>query len=43
MLGYTLGGVPLVRANFEKVVLLIIVVSLIPVFLEIVKSRRKGR
>jgi membrane-associated protein len=42
MLGYTLGGVQVVRANFEKVVILIILVSLIPVFLEIVKSRRKA-
>jgi membrane-associated protein len=43
MLGYTLGSVPLVRANFEKVVILIILVSLIPVFLELLKSRRKAR
>ena len=42
MLGYTLGRVPVVRANFEKVVILIILVSLIPVFLELVKSRRKA-
>ena len=41
MLGYTLGRVPLVRSNFEKVVILIILVSLIPVFLELLKSRRK--
>ncbi len=43
MLGYTLGSVPLVRANFEKVVILIILVSLIPVFLEVLRSRRKAR
>jgi membrane-associated protein len=43
MLGYTLGNVPLVRANFEKVILLIILVSLLPVFLEVLKSRRKTR
>lgn len=40
-LGYTLGSVPWVRQNFEKVVLLIIFVSLIPVVLETVKSRRR--
>jgi membrane-associated protein len=43
MLGYTLGRVPLVKANFEKVVILIILVSLLPVFLELLKSRRKAR
>jgi membrane-associated protein len=43
MLGYTLGRVPVVQANFEKVVILIILVSLIPVFLELVKSRRTAR
>jgi membrane-associated protein len=43
MIGYTLGNVPLVRANFEKVVILIILVSLVPVFLELVKSRRKAQ
>ena len=43
MLGYTLGRVPVVQANFEKVVILIILVSLIPVFLEVVKSRRKAQ
>lgn len=41
MLGYTLGGIPMVRANFEKVVILIILLSLIPVLLEVVKARRK--
>ena len=40
MLGHTLGGVPLVRRYFDKVILLIIVVSLIPVFVEFLRSRR---
>ncbi len=40
MLGRTLGGIPLVRQHFEKVIFLIIAVSLIPVFLEYLKSRR---
>jgi membrane-associated protein len=41
MLGYTLGGVPIVRQHFEKVIFLIIFVSLIPVFVEFLRSRRK--
>lgn len=38
-LGYLLGNVPFVRANFEKVVLLIIAVSLVPAALQIFKRR----
>lgn len=34
-LGYKLGGIPLIRQNFEKVVLAIIAVSLIPPALQI--------
>ena len=37
--GYFLGGVPIVRQHFEKVVILIVVVSLIPVFLQVMKAR----
>lgn len=40
-LGYLLGGVPVVRQNFEKVVLLIIAVSLVPVAVQIL-SRKKA-
>ena len=39
-LGYWLGNVPLVRANFEKFILLIIVVSVLPIVFEYLKSRR---
>jgi membrane-associated protein len=39
-LGYVLGNIPVVRHNFEKVVLLIIVVSLIPAFLQVWKGRK---
>lgn len=39
-LGYLLGNVPVIRHNFEKVVLLIIVVSLVPAILQVVKSRK---
>ena len=41
-LGYKLGGIPFIRQNFEKVVLLIIAVSLVPVALQIVKARNSG-
>src|SRR5580698_1617160 len=39
-LGYQLGHVDLVRRNFEKVVLAIILISLIPAFLEAFKAWR---
>ena len=39
-LGYSLGGVNIVRANFEKVVLLIIALSLVPVALQFLKRKR---
>jgi membrane-associated protein len=41
MLGYQLGSVPLVRAHFEKVIFLIIFISLIPAILEVWKARRR--
>ncbi|MGI8992643.1 MAG: DedA family protein [Bryobacteraceae bacterium] len=41
MLGYGLGSVPVVRHNFEKVVIAIIVLSLLPALMEFVKSRRR--
>ena len=41
-LGYLLGNVPLIRNNFEKVVLLIIAISLIPAVLQILKSRKNS-
>ena len=40
LLGYFLGGVPIVRHNFEKVVLLIIVVSILPAVIQALKSRK---
>lgn len=39
-LGYWLGGVTVIRQNFEKVVLLIIVVSLLPPVLQVWKNRK---
>jgi membrane-associated protein len=40
MLGYGLGSVPFVRRYFDKVILVIIVASLMPTVLEVIKSRR---
>jgi membrane-associated protein len=40
-LGYVLGGHPLVRAHFEKVILGIIFVSVLPILIELVKARRR--
>jgi len=42
VLGYKLGGVDVVRHNFEKVILGIIAVSLVPAGLEVLKARRHG-
>jgi membrane protein DedA with SNARE-associated domain len=41
LLGYWLGSVPLVRRNFEKFVLGIIFVSLIPAASHILKGSKK--
>ena len=40
LLGYALGQVPLVQKYFDIVILLIIAVSVLPVILEFLKSRR---
>jgi membrane-associated protein len=42
MLGATLGKIPLVRQHFEKMIFLIIFVSLVPVLVEFLRSHRKG-
>jgi membrane-associated protein len=42
MLGYGLGGIPIVRQHFEKVILLIIVVSVTPVVFQALKARRSS-
>ncbi len=41
-LGYMLGNVSLIRQNFEKVVLLIIAVSLVPAVMQFLKSRKSS-
>jgi membrane-associated protein len=40
--GYFLGGVPVIRRNFEKVVIGIVVVSVAPMLIQIWNSRRKS-
>jgi membrane-associated protein len=42
MLGYELGSVPFVRRNFDKVILGIIFVSLLPTVIEVLKGRRRS-
>jgi membrane-associated protein len=39
-LGYLLGGIPVIRHNFEKVVLAIIAISLIPVALQLLTKKK---
>jgi len=41
-LGYLLGHVPFVQHNFDKVILFIILLSLMPTFIEVWKARRKA-
>lgn len=41
MLGYVFGNVPIVKDNFEKVVFLIILISILPIIIAFVKSRFK--
>jgi membrane-associated protein len=38
--GYNLGGVPVIRRNFEKVVIGIVVVSVLPVIIHYFRSRK---
>lgn len=41
MLGYELGGTPFVRHYFDKVILSIVFLSLLPTIIEVVKARRR--
>lgn len=40
--GYYLGRIPWVRAHFEKIVIGIVLVSVIPVVLQVIKARREA-
>ena len=43
MIGYLLGGVPLIKQHLEKVILLIILLSVAPVIAEGIKAYRKPK
>lgn len=43
VLGYALGNIPIIKSNFKFVSLLIIVVSLLPILIEVIKHRRAAR
>jgi membrane-associated protein len=43
MLGYGLGSIPFVRHYFDKVILLIIFLSLMPTLIEVIRARREAR
>lgn len=43
MMGYYLGGYDLVRKNFEKVILGIILVSVLPILIEFFKHRNRSK
>jgi membrane-associated protein len=42
-LGYTLGGIPIVKQHLEKVILFIILISAAPVLVEALKAYRKPK
>lgn len=42
-LGYFLGSIPLVRRHFEKFVLLVIFISLLPIIIHALRTRYRGR
>lgn len=43
MLGYKLGALPIVKKNLDVAVTLVILVSLLPVFIEAYKARRRAQ
>lgn len=43
MLGYWLGGVDIIERNFEKVILLIVLVSVLPIIFELFKAKFKQK
>ncbi len=43
MLGYSLGSVPFVRRNFEKAIIAIIFISILPMIVELAKAKLRAR
>ncbi|MEW6287863.1 MAG: DedA family protein [Chloroflexota bacterium] len=43
MLGYFFGNIPFVKANFELVIIAIILISVVPMFVEWWKARREAK
>jgi membrane-associated protein len=43
LVGYFLGNIPIVKDNFSKVVIGIILVSLLPIVIEMIKARKSKR
>jgi membrane-associated protein len=42
--GYFLGDIPIVKNNFEKVVIAIVLISVMPIIIEVVKNyHRKSK
>jgi membrane-associated protein len=40
--GYLFGNIPVVRRNFSLVIFAIIIVSILPALIEVVRQRRRG-
>jgi len=43
LLGYFLGGIPFVEKNIEPMLVLIVLISLIPIIIEVIKARREKK
>jgi membrane-associated protein len=41
MLGFELGGIPVIRQYFDKVILAIILLSMLPTVIEVIRARRE--
>jgi len=42
-LGYFFGGIPVIKSNFTYVIFAIIIVSILPAFIEVIRGRRKNK
>jgi membrane-associated protein len=43
LLGYFFGNLPMVKKNFTLVIFAIILISVLPIFIELIKARRAAR